>query len=203
MTIVIYQKKLFVIVVNKNEISIITIDFKKENCMNYKELFKKFGFELEELHLNLKFLSADFTPLRSDEDAAWEMYVYMITTVLTQRLDSEHGIEDAALTSVYKIFQNTRDILIRHGRNAQRFSKIAVVVLNQIVRPFTAKWHKKSMEGAFKNSNECKQFRDELEKLQKELRKYSALLAYISIVEDITDIIQIEDNQNSNPTVTN
>ena len=159
--------------------------------MNYKELFKKFDFELEKWHLNLKFLSADFTPLRGDEDAAWEMYVYMITTVLTQRLEPEKGVEEAALTSVYKLFQNTRDILIRQGRSAQRFSKIAIVILNQIVRPFTAKWHKKSVEGAFKEIDECKKFRSDLEELQKELRKYAAMLAYIANVEDMIEIQDI------------
>ena len=160
--------------------------------MNYRDLFKRFGFKLEDWNLNLKFLSANFTPLRSDEDAAWEMYVYMITTVLTQRLESEHGMEEAALTSVYKLLQNTRYILIRHGRNAQRFSKIAIVVLNQMVRPFTAKWHRKCNNGAFSDSIQCNEFRSDLEKLQIELRKYSALLAYISNVEDITDI---QDNE--------
>lgn len=161
--------------------------------MNYKELFGKFGFDLKKLRLNLKFLSADFTPLHSDEEAAWEMYVYMITTVLTQRLEPEQGVEEAALTSVYKLFQNTRDILIRRGRNAQRFSKIAVVILNQIVRPFTAEWHKKSVKGAFKEPEECENFRSELGKLQDELKKYSALLAYMSNVEDITTI-QVEED---------
>lgn len=162
--------------------------------MNYKELFGKFGFDLKKLRLNLKFLSADFTPLHSDEEAAWEMYVYMITTVLTQRLEPEQGVEEAALTSVHKLFQNTRDILIRRGRNAQRFSKIAVVILNQIVRPFTAEWHKKSVKGAFKEPAECENFRSELGKLQDELKKYSALLAYMSNVEDITTI-QVEEDE--------
>ena len=31
-----------------------------------------------------------------------------------------------------------------------------IIILNQKIRPFTAKWHKKSLNGAFENPKECK-----------------------------------------------
>ena len=68
------------------------------------------------------------------------------------------------------------------------FSKIAVIVLNQIIRPFTAKWHKEQLNGAFMNKEKCAEFREDLMCFQKEMRKYSAMLAEIAAVEDITDI---------------
>ena len=152
--------------------------------MTYRDLFQK--WQLSSLKLNLKFVEAEFTADAADEEAAWEMYVELITRITTQRL--EHGDEKTALDSVYSLFKSTRDVLTRRGRKAQSFTKIAVVVLNQVVRPFTAKWHKRSLEGAFENPALCDEFRAELEALQDELRKYSALLADLAKVEDITTI---------------
>ena len=157
--------------------------------MTYKDLFEK--WKLSSLKLNLKFVEAEFTADAADEEAAWEMYVELITRITTQRL--EYGDEQAALDSVYSLFKTTRRVLVRRGRKAQSFTKIAVVVLNQVVRPFTAKWHKRSLEGAFENPELCAEFRAELETLQDELRKYSALLADMAKVEDITEISAFEE----------
>lgn len=101
-------------------------------------------------------------------------------------LDDTTGDEETALNSVYQLFPITRDILKNKGRNAENFTKIAVIVLNQIVRPFTAKWHKKKLNGDFLNENECIQFRTELKQLQAELICYSRLLADMAKVEDLT-----------------
>ena len=45
----------------------------------------------------------------------------------------------------------TREIIKHHGRDCIEFTKIAVVVLNQIIRPFTAKWHRLSASKAFED----------------------------------------------------
>ena len=47
-----------------------------------------------------------------------------------------------ALDSFYALFPVTREILRRRGRGAIAFSKVAIPVLNQVVRPFTARWHR-------------------------------------------------------------
>jgi hypothetical protein len=49
------------------------------------------------------------------------------------------------------IFPLTREILRKHGSGAGEFAKLAIPVLNQIIRPFTAKWHRRSLADAFKN----------------------------------------------------
>ncbi len=154
--------------------------------MRFGDLFENWG--LKSLKLNWKFVEAEFAPEPDDREAAWEMYVYLITTVLTQKLPDEDGDEESALTSVYRLFGVTRDILTKHGRKAKEFTKIAVVVLNQIVRPFTAKWHKLSVAGAFGDAEQRRKFRQELEDLQANMRRYAAMLANIAQVEDITDI---------------
>ena len=157
--------------------------------IKFKNLFEK--WELTSLKLNTQFLEAEFEPSTEDRDAAWEMYVELITRIVTQRLDIEHGDEKTALDSVYSLFATTRVILKEKGRKAGAFTKIAVIILNQIVRPFTAKWHKLSLAGAFVDAEKCKEFREELAILQDELRKYAKLLADLACVEDITEINDI------------
>lgn len=112
----------------------------------------------------------------------------MLTRITTQALKDSDGDEKTALTSVYSIFPTTRAILKEKGRDAQTFTKIAVIVLNQIIRPFTAKWHRLSEQGAFSNKESCETFRRELKTLQVDLIHYTQLLADVAEVEDLTDI---------------
>lgn len=154
--------------------------------MKFKELFEK--WELSSLKLNAKFVEAEFIAKPEDQEAAWEMYVELVTRVLTQELKDVDGDEETALNSVYNLFGITRDILKRKGRKCDSFSKIAVVILNQIVRPFTAKWHKLKQEHVFEDKEKCIEFREDLRNLQRNMRKYTALLAQIAEVEDITEL---------------
>ena len=154
--------------------------------MHLGSFFK--NFHLEKVRLNLKAVQLEVSFQEADKDAAWDLYVEMLTRIVTQPLPPEAGDEQAALESVYSLAPATREILRPHGRASIQFSKVAVPVLNQIVRPFTAKWHKESLAGAFDHEAKRIQFRKELEGLQVELRNYNRMLAEIASVEDLTDL---------------
>ena len=154
--------------------------------MKLKDYLTK--FKLTKMRLNLLFVNSEISFQEADKDAAWELYIEMLTRIVTQPLPSEAGDEKTALDSVYALFAITREILRRHGRGTIEFSKFAIPVLNQVVRPFTAKWHKESLAGAFKQQDKRKEFREELEILQSELRNYNSMLAEIASVEDLTDL---------------
>ena len=147
-------------------------------------------WDMTSLKVNLKFLEMNWEPSTADQDAAWELYVEMLTRVATQHLQPDHGDEQTALESIHRLFDITRSILRTRGRECVNFSKVAVIVLNQIVRPFTAKWHKEILAGAFENNTKCEDFRKELASLQTELRKYTIALADIAGVEDLTELEQ-------------
>ena len=147
-------------------------------------------FQLQKVKLNTRLLELEFTVDQADQDAAWELYIEMLTRISTQPLPVETGDEQTALDSVYSLFPITREILRRHGRGTIQFAKVAIPVLNQIVRPFTAKWHKESLRGAFDHEDRRKEFREELTTLQEDLRNYNRLLADIAEVEDLTDLEQ-------------
>ena len=154
--------------------------------MNLGKLFK--DFHLEKVKLNLKAVQFEVSFQEADKDAAWDLYVEMLTRIVTQPLPPEVGDEQAALESVYSLAPATREILRHHGRASIQFSKVAVPVLNQVVRPFTARWHRESLAGSFEHENKRKQFREGLATLQVELRNYNRMLAEIAGVEDLTDL---------------
>ena len=142
------------------------------------------------MRLNFSAVQLEVSFQEADKDAAWELYVEMLTRIVTQPLPSEAGDEKTALDSVYSLFSSTREILRRRGRGTIQFSKVAIPVLNQVVRPFTAKWHRESLIGALGNENKQAEFRNELRLLQVDLRNYNRMLAEIAGVEDLTDLEQ-------------
>ena len=154
--------------------------------MKLTSLLKKHG--LKSLKIKTKYLDAEWCPTDCDQQAAWELYVELITRISSQPLALDAGDEKAALESIYCLFPITRDILRSKGRQCKEFTKISVIVLNQIVRPFTAKWHRESQLGSFSNPTKCKEFREEIKHIQKHLRLYTQLLASIAEVEDLTDL---------------
>ena len=154
--------------------------------MNLKSFLDKWNFS--KLRINAYFLSLELEFNEADRKAAWELYVELLTRISTQFLEPDDGDEQTALNSIFSLFGTTRSILKQHGPECIEFSKVAILVLNQIVRPFTAKWHKLSLNGAFEDLEKCREFRGELRSLQEELRKYTQLLSDIAGVEDLTNL---------------
>ncbi|MGZ5527683.1 MAG: hypothetical protein ACXWJB_03340 [Limisphaerales bacterium] len=144
------------------------------------------NWDLTNLKINVGVLEAEWHPQEKDREAAWEMYVEMLTRIATQPLPAEHGNEKTALESVYALFPITREILKRKGRECVQFTKIAVIVLNQVVRPFTAEWHKRMLANELDTLDGQKKFREGLVQVQVALRKYTKALADIAQVEDLT-----------------
>ena len=145
-------------------------------------------WSMTSLKINAAFLEAEWKPNDHDKDAAWELYIELLTRIATQHLEPEHGDEGTALQSIHNLFGLTREIIKRQGRHCVEFTKIAIVVLNQVIRPFTAKWHRLSLQKAFDNAEQCKLFRSELGKLQETLRTYTKMLADMAGVEDLTNL---------------
>lgn len=143
---------------------------------------------MSSLKLKTGFLEAEWKPNPQDQQAAWELYVELLTRITTQALDPEHGDEKTALESIFSLFPTTRQILKKDGRSCKEFTKISIIVLNQVVRPFTAKWHKASLKGELEGVETCAEFRSELAGLQMVLVRYTKMLAHMAGVEDLTEL---------------
>jgi len=154
--------------------------------MKWQEWLDKWS--MTGLKINVGFLSAEWNPNDRDRDAAWDLYIELLTRISTQQLPPDAGREMTALESIHALFGLTRETLKHHGRHCNEFAKIAIVVLNQVVRPFTAKWHKESLASAFQDPDRCEEFRRELSGLQQQLRRYTKMLADMAGVEDLTEL---------------
>src|SRR5438132_666329 len=128
--------------------------------MKLRDFLEKWG--LSDLKLKLGFLEAEFSPRDPDRAAAWELYVELLTRVISQQVQPDAGDEKTALDSLSALFPLTREILKGHGSGCGEFAKIAIPFLNQIVRPVTAKWHRLLIAGAFQDTAHCMAFREEL-----------------------------------------
>ena len=124
----------------------------------------------------------------ANANAAWDLYIELLTRTTIQTLEPEHGDEDTALQSIFSLFSITRSVIKEYGKDCITFTRMAVLILNQKIRPFTAKWHKVSISGGFRNSDRCSEFRKELIELQQVLSIYTQMLAKMAGVEDISSM---------------
>ncbi len=154
--------------------------------MKWSKWLENWG--MTSLKINAPFLEMEWCPAEPDKEAAWELYIELLTRITTQNLIVEDGDEKTALESVFSLFPTSREIIRSHGRECIEFTKLAIVVLNQIIRPFTAKWHPVSTGGGFDDQDTCTSFRQELAQLQEQLRIYTRMLADMAGVEDLTEL---------------
>jgi hypothetical protein len=158
--------------------------------MKWKDWLAKWS--MNSVKFNAGFAEIEFSPKDPDRDAAWELYIELLTRISTQHLQPDHGDEQSALESIHSLFAITRQTLKNHGRRCGEFAKLAIAVLNQVVRPFTAKWHRAALAGAFQQPPLCQEFREELAALQQQLRRYTRMLADMAGVEDLTELAKPE-----------
>ncbi len=133
----------------------------------------------------------------TQQSAAWEMYVELITRISVVELKRNEGLLREALTSLYTLFGTTRDILRRHGPGLATvsgggnysFGFLAIAILNGVLRPLLARWHPllldhesrrpprvsvKAHEESWKHG---KELRRRLDEVQLVMAKYADLLA--------------------------
>ena len=66
--------------------------------MNWKSNLERWG--LDNLKLKTGFLEADFSMKDGDKEAAWKLYVELLTRITTQALPKDSGDEETALVVV-------------------------------------------------------------------------------------------------------
>lgn len=101
------------------------------------------------LNLHVLEIAGTWEPNNAERQAAWELYVELVTRVSVVPMRADEGLLREALTSLYSLFATTREVLRTHGpevaepkRNGQyNFGYLAVAMLNFGVRPLLARWH--------------------------------------------------------------
>ncbi len=122
----------------------------------------------------------EWKPGESDRAAAWDLYTELRTRITVQPLHCLHGDEETALTSVADLFKMSREIIRKAGPQARHFATLTTFILNGVIRPFTAKWHKQKCDGALANEDVRHELRGELIKLQADLRIFATVLGALA-----------------------
>lgn len=128
----------------------------------------------------------------SDQTAAHSLWVELATRITTQRLHYRSGDEETAARSIHSLFGKTRELMDK-SPEAVKFLELAERMLNETIRPFTARWHGwmvpdpnlKDKDGQpvpkFRDPQVRRLFRAELRELQ------PLLLGYLNSFEALKD----------------
>jgi hypothetical protein len=158
-----------------------------------------------DLNLGPAKLGGKWTPDRTEAEAAWELYVELITRSSVVALQPHQGLLREALTSLYSLFGTTRQILKAKGPivatpkkgSDYSFGYLAVTILNFAVRPFLDKWHPELEHWEAGKDTEMSareheqkwsrnsELRSDLAQLNSLLRAYADLLAQVSGVPNL------------------
>jgi hypothetical protein len=139
---------------------------------------------------------AEWTENPKERNAAWSLYIELVTRIATEPLPSGEGHLREALNSLHEIFGTTREILKEGGpdigASANSVGGIAIRVLNRGIRPFLAHWHpalsdwetlkdsRVSSREHERSWTEAEHLRSELNTLRVELALYADGLATIA-----------------------
>lgn len=153
----------------------------------------------DKVTVNIPFLNIVSMELSVDSQAkkaAWLLYLELSTRIATQSLEADQGLLREALTSLYKIFETTRQILRDAGScigvEENSVGGIALKILNQGLRPFLSKWHPSLEEWEVQRSESSsikaheqkwihsEQMRTDLALLQVGLKQYVIALSEIA-----------------------
>jgi len=117
------------------------------------------------------------------------LWVEIATRITTKPLHYRSGDEETAAESVYSLFSKARELMEQHP-GAKSFSELALKMLNQTLRPYTARWHRWMTEdddeeegrprSRFPDEITRRMFRTELRELQPRLIGYEKAFKALS-----------------------
>ena len=117
----------------------------------------------------------DDRKLTPDQAAAQQFLTELRTRISTQPLPYQYGVEAKALTSMWEVFDQAREAIMKNP-GCEQFANQTTHVLNIIVRPLTAKWHRAFEEGRLNGRDGADEFRGELQGVQEKLRQFAEKL---------------------------
>jgi hypothetical protein len=115
--------------------------------------------------------------------AGWRLYVELVSRIAVQELVDDAGLLREALTSLYRLYRQTRGDLKRMAPTPRtvdtlpNVETLALTILNEDIRPFLGKWHaqltaweqENQSEQAWPEASAC---RRELQECQEKVRKH-------------------------------
>ena len=110
-----------------------------------------------------------------DQLAAHKLLSELRTRIAVQRLPYQHGVEARALESLWEIFALARQAMKDHP-GCEGFARTTTEMLNVLLRPVTAKWHRAHKAGLLGSRDGADAFRADLEAVRLKLAEFSLSL---------------------------
>lgn len=102
-------------------------------------------FHLQEVKIAFGGNEATFVINARYRKVAWQLFVETMTRIATQPLNPEQGTTREALSSLYSLFQTSRDLLKEMEptptTEGNTVEMLALEMLNSHLRPFLTRWH--------------------------------------------------------------
>lgn len=170
--------------------------------LRFMKRIKRDKARLTKVSVNLPYGigGAEWTPDNAERNAAWKLYVELVTRISVEELAENEGLLREALTSLHDIFPETRKILKdagpEVGARMPSIGGIAIRVLNRGLRPFLSKWHPMLLAWETRRPHETSsmdherkwahatQLRAELRTMRGSLAEYALALGQACGVED-------------------
>lgn len=128
----------------------------------------------------------DTSPLTPDQQAAHDFLTELRTRIATQPLPYQYGIEARALESLWEVFAQGRAAIKKYP-GCEAFARTVTALLNEHLRPVTAKWHRPLVEGRLDSRDGADEFRQDLLKVQAVLRVYANTFHQMAYASDDPD----------------
>lgn len=123
-----------------------------------------------------------------DKAAAHQFLSELNTRIATQPLPYQYGVEARALESLRDLFELAREAMKKYP-GCKVFSEAVTKMLNEDLRPVTAKWHRALEDGILNSRDGADAFRGDLAAVQDQLREFAKrlqIMAYGSEFSKLT-----------------
>lgn len=122
--------------------------------------------------------------LTPDQAAAHQLLAELRTRISTQPLPYQYGVEVKALQSLWEVFTHAREA-IKKNPGCKQFADEVAQMLNNDLRPVTAKWDRANSEGRLNSRDGADQFRIDLQDVQNKLRNFAGRLHQMAYGEPL------------------
>lgn len=147
-------------------------------------------------------IDGTWEPNDKEKEAAWELYVELITRISIVELKEDEGSLREALSSLHTFFKTTRELLRKYGPKVVKgdnvkdisLGMLAIAISNIVIRPVLAKWHPLLLDYETKKAEGASIIEHEREwKMGKELRRVLnltrlTLIEYATLLADVANV---------------
>ncbi len=118
---------------------------------------------------------------RRRKEAAWIIFVELVTRIGVNELPKDSGVSRAAMDSVYGLFKTVRRLTAESGptknvnNKGESFELVSIRFLNQMLRPFLTKWHGLKFDESGNYLSNDLEFREDLNSLRIDMLNTYAL----------------------------